>query len=176
MELLVRRLETLIDADVSREEVLRQLNRIRPNLKNGEVLRNAKRLLSGLTPPAEQVQAHEYLKDILPLEESYITSAGPLGTTSDEVTFWDHPKKPLPFVGLIVSVSLTLFGAIAYKLGAPVIIWWFLLFLSLPVGFIVSIMRAVLFNKWRARQRLNENILRNARFFESRLVSLGVDI
>lgn len=167
MELLVDRLNTLVNADVSREEVLRQLKQRKPNLRKGDVLSKARVLLNQSEDINRRCGAHDYLEDIIPLKNSYITSAGNLGTTHDEVTVWDEPKKPMPFVGLIVFLSLALFGGIAYGLGAPEIIWWFSLFLSVPVGFIVGLERAVVRNKYRARKELDENILRSAKSFES---------
>ena len=178
MELLARRLETLVNADVSREEVLRQLKEIKPNLRKGRVLFMAEALIDVSRDNRdlqERRDAQEYLSGIIPLTNSYITSAGPLGTTREEVTVWDNPDKPMRFVGLTVSISLALFGAIAYKLGAPVLFWWLPLFLSLPAGFIVGLERTVVRNKYRARKDLDENILQSAKSFESMLEKINFE-
>ena len=166
MELLVNRLQVLIDAEVSREEVLRQLREVKPDLKSGEVLTSAKRLVGTLTTLSERKRAHEYLKDIMPLEESYITSAGNLGTTREEVTIWDNPKKPLPFAGLITLVFFLVVFLATYWLGfkgvasIPFIV-------GVGIAFIVSLIRAVANNKYNARQELDKNIRRRAELFES---------
>ncbi|MDP3697011.1 MAG: hypothetical protein Q8R55_03175 [Candidatus Taylorbacteria bacterium] len=168
MEPLVRRLETLVNADVSKEEILRQLRQAKPDLKKGEVLCNAERLVGTFTTPAERRRAHEYLKDVMPLEESYITSAGNLGTTHDEVTVWDNPKKPLPFVGLITLVCFLVVSLATYWLGFETASYAVILG-GVGIAFIVSLERAVANNKYSARQELYRNILRRAEFFESTL-------
>jgi hypothetical protein len=169
MELLIDRLETLINADVSKEEVLRQLKQKKPNLGKGDVLRRAEVLVGQNGSQRELTEAHEYLKNIMSLENSYITSTGNLGTTRDYVTVWDHPKKPLRMVGLMVLLSFVVIGAISYMLGAPDGFLIFLLMAGVPVSIIVSMERAVINNKWRARQELDEKILRNAKSFEAML-------
>ncbi len=169
MELLIDRIETLLDADVSREEVLRQLKQQKPDLKKGDVLRRAEILVDQNSSKQELVEAHEYLKDIMRLENSYITSAGNLGTTRDEVTVWDHPKKPLRMVGLMVLLSFIAVGIVAHTLGTPNGFCTFLVIVGAPASYIVSMERAVVHNKWRARKELDENILRNAKSLESML-------
>ncbi|OGN07227.1 MAG: hypothetical protein A3B86_03265 [Candidatus Yanofskybacteria bacterium RIFCSPHIGHO2_02_FULL_38_22b] len=172
MELLIDRLNTLVSADVSRDEVLRQLNQVKPGLKKGEILANAQRLTGVFTTDAERRRAEEFLKDIVPLEESYVTSSGPLGTTREEVTVWDNPKKPMRFVGLMVMLSCIILGIVSYLLSGPNYLY-LILIVGLPATIIVSTERAVVFNKWNARQALDKNIIRSAKSFELMLENLG---
>ena len=165
MELLIDRISTLVNTDVSRDEVLRQLNQRKPDLKKGDVLTNAKRLVNEFTFDEDRRRAEEFLKDILPITESYRTSAGPLGTTSDEVSVWENPRKPIRFLGLITFAFFSFVGCIYYFLISATVAP-FIFMIGFVMAFIVAMERAVANNKYRARQSLSDNILRSARSFE----------
>ena len=165
MELLIDRLSVLLDADVSRDEVLRQLKELKPNLRKGSVLDAAQVLVGNKHAQETKKLAHKFLEDVICLEESYITSAGPLGTTSEEVTIWEHPQKPTPFIGLAVVLACILLGVISFVLSGPDYLF-LILFLGLPASIIMSMARTVANNKYRARQRLSDKILQSARSFE----------
>ena len=167
---LSSRLETLLSNQVSREEILRQLNERKPGLRKGEVLEKATVLVSQAGSKEKLANAHDFLKGIIPLERSYVTSAGPVGTTREEVTVWDHPEKPLRMVPLMVFGVL---GGLAYVVYLGGVGAWPILaiiaFASFPI---VGMERAIVWNKWEARQKLDEDILQCAGHFESMLAEI----
>lgn len=165
MELLLDRLSNLAHADVSRAEVLRQLNQFKPDLSKGDVLRKAKLLVNTSEDENKRRGAYDYLEGILPLTNSYKTSAGPLGTTYDDITVWDNPRKPLPFVGLIVLAIFVLIGGFVYWLGYNTVSP-FIFMIGVVCAYIAAMEGAVVNNRYRARKELDDKIVQSAISFE----------
>ncbi len=167
MDLLLDRLRNLEYEEVSPAEILRQLKEKRPDLKKGEVLASAKRFVARSGTGEEFHADQKYLTGLFELEESYVSSAGPLGTCRDQVTIFQDVKKPLRFVPLMNLVICGSIGLLLYNFTSHDNIAGLFGIGAISGSLILGMERAVVFNKYEARKRLDSNIIRDAERLEA---------